>query len=594
MEAGERRFARRLESLLEDDYLCWYNTPIGSKSLHPDFILLHPQRGLLVLEVKDWQLNTIRSMDRHSALLNTSQGLKQTLNPLAQARQYALALKEILETDRALVAPSDHPYAGRLLCPYGFGVVFANIARKEFDSTNLREVIDPDLVICKDEMTESADAAAFQERLWRMLKVTFRHTLTLPQIDRIRWHVFPEIRIEQASLLLGSDTARTEGEEQGEDALLRVMDIQQEQLARSLGEGHRVIHGVAGSGKTLILGYRCSYLADLVTKPILVLCYNVSLAAKLQHAIHARGLSERVSVQSFHRWCTNQLHTYHVALPHEGPDFFESLVRTFIAGVEQGLIPRAQYAAIMIDEGHDFEPEWLQIVCQMLDPQTNSLLLLYDDAQSIYGARRARNFSFSRLGIQARGRTTILRVNYRNTAEVLRFAYEFAKDVLTPEQAEEDGVPLVKPESAGRHGPRPTLTMLSSLKEEAAYLVEQLLGLQREGRRWSDMAVLYSARFIGEEVTCALRSAGIPLEWLQERKDSRHFDPGHDSVKVMTIHSSKGLEFPIVAIPGIGFLPYKDPVADARLLYVGITRAMDRLFVTAHRQSAFALRLSEL
>ena len=41
----------------------------------------------------------------------------------------------------------------------------------------------------------------------------------------------------------------------------RVMDLQQEQLARSMGEGHRVIHGVAGSGKTMILGYRAQYLA---------------------------------------------------------------------------------------------------------------------------------------------------------------------------------------------------------------------------------------------------------------------------------------------------------------------------------------------
>ena len=39
------------------------------------------------------------------------------------------------------------------------------------------------------------------------------------------------------------------------------MDLQQEQLARSMGEGHRVIHGVAGSGKTMILGYRAQYLA---------------------------------------------------------------------------------------------------------------------------------------------------------------------------------------------------------------------------------------------------------------------------------------------------------------------------------------------
>ncbi|NVN93371.1 MAG: hypothetical protein HXX11_22630 [Desulfuromonadales bacterium] len=42
----EGRFARLLEAKLEDDYLCWYNVPIGPGRLHPDFIILHPQRGL--------------------------------------------------------------------------------------------------------------------------------------------------------------------------------------------------------------------------------------------------------------------------------------------------------------------------------------------------------------------------------------------------------------------------------------------------------------------------------------------------------------------------------------------------------------------
>lgn len=47
---GERRFAERLDKLLEDDYLCWYNVPIGPKVRYPDFVVLHPRRGVLVLE----------------------------------------------------------------------------------------------------------------------------------------------------------------------------------------------------------------------------------------------------------------------------------------------------------------------------------------------------------------------------------------------------------------------------------------------------------------------------------------------------------------------------------------------------------------
>ena len=195
------------------------------------------------------------------------------------------------------------------------------------------------------------------------------------------------------------------------------MDLQQEQLARNLGEGHRVIHGVAGSGKTLILGYRCERLAPTLQKPILVLCYNLTLAAKLRSAIRLKNLADKVSVRTFHSWCRAQLVLYNVALPENGPEFTNEIVERVISAVERGQIPRAQYGAVMIDEGHDFKPEWLKVVAQMVDPSTNSLLVLFDDAQSIYDSRTKRKFSFSSVGIQAQGRTTILRLNYRNTAE---------------------------------------------------------------------------------------------------------------------------------------------------------------------------------
>ena len=63
---------------------------------------------------------------------------------------------------------------------------------------------------------------------------------------------------------------------------------------RSLGEGHRVIHGVAGSGKTMILGYRCLHLAKVLHKPILVLCFNITLAARLRSFIAEKGIEEKV------------------------------------------------------------------------------------------------------------------------------------------------------------------------------------------------------------------------------------------------------------------------------------------------------------
>ncbi|MEN1932891.1 AAA family ATPase [Escherichia coli] len=66
--------------------------------------------------------------------------------------------------------------------------------------------------------------------------------------------------------------------------IISISDIQQEQLAGSMRDGHRIIHGVAGSGKTLILYHRCQELAKKndSEKPILVICYNITLAKKLR------------------------------------------------------------------------------------------------------------------------------------------------------------------------------------------------------------------------------------------------------------------------------------------------------------------------
>lgn len=593
MTSGEKRFARRLESHLEDDYLVWFDVPVGKGRAHPDFVVLHPSRGILILEVKDWRLDKIQKMTRTDATILTGQGAVTKPNPLEQARAYAHLVADTLKRDAALRHPEQERYAGGLVMPWGYGVVLAGMTRKQFESTDLNEVLPANRVICGCEMTESADPEAFQEKLWNMFTVSFPCRLTLPQVDRIRYHLFPEIRINpteiQGDLL---DGAEPESAEPVIPDLIRVMDMQQELLARSMGEGHRVIHGVAGSGKTMILGYRAQHLSKLTMKPILVLCFNVALSAKLAHFMAAHGLEDKVHVRHFHGWCNEQLTLYHVKKPPTGKDYFERLPAAVIDAVETGAIPRAQYGAILIDEGHDFQQEWLQLVTQMLDPTTNALLLLYDDAQDIYKSGTKRKFSLKSVGIQAQGRTTILKLNYRNTEEVLGLAYEFAKDIITPEDADEDGIPLVMPESAGRKGARPALVRLKSLAAEAEFIVQTLKKRHAAGTAWGDMAVIYRSKKIGMAVMEALEAGGVPSHWLNRDSASRHFNPDQDSVKVMTFHASKGLEFDTAIVPGIGYLPFDDDsAAEARLLYVAMTRAMNHLLLTASHDSEFFHRL---
>ncbi len=596
MTPGEKRFSERLESKLEDDYLLWYDVPVGLKQRRPDFVVFHPRRGLLVLEVKDWKWDSIQRADRTQFTLITNRGLVKESNPLLQARAYALEIGVVLEADPALRHGINSRHAGKLVMPWAYGVVLANISRQQFIDGDLGAVIPDYLAICSDEIYNTVDAEAFQERLWAMFPQVFPVAMTLPQIDRMRWHLFPEIRVAAGEGQFGLFDSAGETPHAVEiPDLIKVMDAQQEQLARSIGAEHRLIHGVAGSGKTMILGFRAMQLARELGKPILVLCYNKTLAARLEQLVGERGLSDKVQVYNFHRWCHKMLSAYHVDLPAHGTDFFTQLVERVIDGVERGQIPRFQYGAVLIDEGHDFEPDWYKLIVQMVDPQTNSLLILYDDAQNINGHTDRRKFTWKSLGVQAQGRTTILKLNYRNTLEILSVARSFAVELLRASAGEEDGVPLIAPESAGRRGAVPELLRADSAHAEMALVVSQIRDEQARGRRLDDIGVLYRHNWQGAQLREVLDQADIACRLADTSAGKSALFLVKDAVKLISMHSSKGLEFPLVIIPGLGQLPRAgdDESAEARLLYVAMTRATDRLLLLHHADSLFSKRIRD-
>ena len=590
---GERRFAFRLEHLLEDDYWCFYDIPVGKRRRYPDFIILHPRRGLLFLEVKDWRLRSIESIDHQKVELKTASGLQAHVNPIEQARQGAYQTVDMLRGDPEL-REKDGRYKGNLICPYGYGVVLTNITRKQIRAALPDDVADRvlpgHLLICQDEMLEDTDPEAFQERLWGMFNYQFDRALTLPELDRIRWHLYPEIRIDNLDLF-----PQEASEADSVQEIVRVMDIEQEQLARGLGEGHRVIHGVAGSGKTLILGCRSEVLADLLNKPVLVLCFNITLAAKLRSHMSSKGITDKVHVYHFHDWCGQQLRTYHVDVVVGEKPYWERQVDSVIAGVEKGQIPREQYGALLIDEGHDFEEDWLRLVVQMIDRNTNSLLLLYDDAQSIY-RRNGLGFSLSSVGVQARGRTKILKLNYRNTREILAFAYEFAKDYLLEKSASDDGVPLIKPETAGVAGPAPIFRQFQSFQEEAAFAAGCVTKWHEDGVPWRDVAIVYDAHWMGQTLARNFSQRAIPYQLLDTPASKRGYDPQGDQVVMLTQQSSKGLEFPRVIVVGLGKLKTEpeDVAEESRQLYVAMTRARECLLVTASEANVYTRKIESI
>lgn len=109
--AGERAVLRQLKRCLEDDYIVWHDVPLGPKARQPDFVILSPRWGVLLLEVKHWKRATLRRASRDSVTLATERGPPhrgQPAAPGARLRDEARHEREEAElvADRVAAAPA--------------------------------------------------------------------------------------------------------------------------------------------------------------------------------------------------------------------------------------------------------------------------------------------------------------------------------------------------------------------------------------------------------------------------------------------------------------------------------------------------------
>jgi superfamily I DNA/RNA helicase len=238
---------------------------------------------------------------------------------------------------------------------------------------------------------------------------------------------------------------------------------------------------------------------------------------------------------------------------------------------------------VLVDEGQDLTPSHWQFLRALVEPQSNDLFIAEDSHQRIYGQRVV----LGRYGVRIVGRSQRLKLNYRTTAQTLRYAVGVldGNDFVDLEDA---------PENSGhyrsaRSGPQPRVVECATLTEEleaAAKTVNEWLG---SGVVPETVGILVRDAQQAGQVSRGLADRGVDVR-LVDQGALRSGQP-----LVMTMHRAKGMEFACVLIFGVneGLVPaqylLKDLTeadrADAltrerSLLYVAATRARDELVLT--------------
>lgn len=190
------------------------------------------------------------------------------------------------------------------------------------------------------------------------------------------------------------------------------------------------------------------------------------------------------------------------------------------------------------------------------------------------------------------GRTTVLKVNYRNTLQILDFAKRFAADIIgAPRGSAEEGRAALLPEDAGRQGVEPEVRRCISIEAEAHCVAGWLLARKKAGYEWPQMAVLYPEHWIGGQFFKVLQRHGVPVDVVKFNKN--RVSVGIPAVRFLSMHTAKGL-VPCVAIGGLGVLGRHGGALEdgLRLTYVAITRATHEALLTYSNVSALVERLT--
>jgi superfamily I DNA/RNA helicase len=229
----------------------------------------------------------------------------------------------------------------------------------------------------------------------------------------------------------------------------------------------------------------------------------------------------------------------------------------------------SEYSAIVIDETQDFGPQALKLIRAMIPSRPNDLFFVGDGHQRIYSRNRA---AMSKCGIDIRGRSKKLYLNYRTTDEIRRQAVALLEGCEVDDL--DDGHDETKRYKSLSHGPAPCVLHVDGLEAaavQASGFIRQLQAEAGEGAK-PNVCVIASSEKNREAMAKQLLSAGFSGVTISAQ--SNHAD-ARDAVHFATMHRAKGLEFDAVVVvaPASYFGSVEESVNQRKLVYVALTRA---------------------
>lgn len=248
-----------------------------------------------------------------------------------------------------------------------------------------------------------------------------------------------------------------------------------------------------------------------------------------------------------------------------------------------------KYTHIIIDETQDLTRVQIEFIKKLYrNKPYSSFLFVADNAQSIYTQSwLVKGRSFASIGFDMKGKSNSLSKNYRTTTQIAQAAYSLIEK--DSNIVEDDN--FVKPSLIDKQGVYPIYRGFKSKDQECKFIIDTINNQLKDKYEYKDIAIIAKIKNQLNEIKDYLEKNNIPY---RELKSNEEMDFKENSIKLLTMHSIKGLEFKVVMIAGLNnnCIPLKSVAnefedndmvesRDRKLLYVGMTRATEQLFLTS-------------